>query len=105
MDFKIKSFEEVNSLKKKIKLKDTIVNYSFEIERKVSTKDINNYFIANALLKFEWNSLLEDYNLIYDIIMTGYAFISYLYYRQNINFKCIELLKKMKRENIFQLLK
>lgn len=101
MDFKIKSFEEVNSLKKKIKLKDTIVNYSFEIERKVSTKDINNYFIANALLKFEWNSLLEDYNLIYDIIMTGYTFISYLYYRQNINFKCIELLKKDEKGKYF----
>lgn len=44
------------------------------------------------MLKFEWNSLLDNYELIYDIIMSCYTFISYLYYRQNINLNSIELL-------------
>lgn len=94
MNLKIKSFEEVNSIKKQIKLKNTMIDYSFEIKRKISTKDINNYFIANAILKFEWNTLLDDYEIVYDIIITGYTFISYLYYRQNINFESIDLLNR-----------
>ena len=94
MNLLIKSFEQVNSVKKQIKLRNTIIDYRFEINRKISTKDINNYFIANTILKFEWDSLTEAYESIYDIIMTCYIFISYLYYRQNINFESIDLLNR-----------
>ena len=38
MDILIKSFGEVNSEKKQIKLRNTIIDYSFEIKRKISTK-------------------------------------------------------------------
>lgn len=96
MDILIKPFDEVNSEKKQIKLKNIIFDYSFEIKREISTKDINNYFTANAMLKCEWNSLLDDYELIYNIIMSCYTFISYLYYRQNINLNSIELLSRDK---------
>lgn len=97
MDILIKSFGEVNSEKKQIKLRNTIIDYSFEIKRKISTKNINNYFTANTMLNLEWNSLSDNYEFIYDIIMACYTFISYLYYRQNINFNNIELLSRDKK--------
>lgn len=93
MDLKIKASEKVNSEKKQIKLKNEIIGYYFGIERKV--KNINEgYFSGDSFLRFEWNSLVEDYKLVYEIVMTGYYFLSYLCYRQNINLKRIELLKK-----------
>ena len=45
MDISIKPFEEVNSRKKQIKVKNTIIDYSFEIKRKISKKNINNFFL------------------------------------------------------------
>ena len=93
MDLKIKASEKVNSEKKQIKLKNEIIGYYFGIEKKV--KNINEgYFSGDSFLRFEWNSLVEDYKLVYEIVMTGYYFLSYLCYRQNINLKRIELLKK-----------
>ena len=49
------------------------------------------------MLNLEWNSLSDNYEFIYDIIMACYTFISYLYYRQNINFNNIELLSRDKK--------
>lgn len=105
MNLLIKPFEQVNSIKKQIKLRNTIIDYRFEINRKISTKNINNYFIANTILKFEWDNFTEVYELIYDIIMTVYTFISYLYYRQNINFESIDLLNRDENGKYFTIAK
>ena len=44
MDISIKPFEEVNSRKKQIKIKNTIIDYSFEIKRKISKKILIIFF-------------------------------------------------------------
>ena len=101
MNLYIKPFEQVNSTKKQLNLKGKIIDYNFDIKRKISPRDINNYFITNTILKFKWNELVDDYEFVYDIVMTAYKFISYLYYRQNINFENIDLLSKDENDKYF----
>lgn len=93
IDLKIKSPEKVNSIKKQLKLKDKIISYCFGIDGRIKYSN-DGYFSSDTFLKFEWESLVEDYNFIYEIVMTGYFFLCYLCYRQNINFKRMKLLKK-----------
>ena len=105
MNLYIKPFEQVNSTKKQLNLKGKIIDYNFDIKRKISPRDINNYFITNTILKFKWNELVDDYEFVYDIVMTAYKFISYLYYRQNINFENIDLLNRDENGKYFTIAK
>lgn len=89
----IKSYKKVNSIKKQIRMDNTMLDYSFTVGRTFPTKNINNYLNIDSILKFEWKNT-QDYKFIYDVTLLGYKFISYLDYRRNIKFKNIDLLSK-----------
>lgn len=103
MDMRIKSYEEVNSEEKHVKLKDSIIYYSFEIERKISTKNVNRYFMANTMLSLRSDSFADNYESVYEMILICQAFISYLYYRQNINLSNIDVLSRDKNNKCFSI--
>lgn len=97
----IKPFKETDSKIKKLKMKDKIINYSFEIDKKFST-EINKYFSANTKISYKCDNLSQDYLMIYELAEVTHMFMAYIYYRKNIVFNKISLQTKNKDSKYYE---
>ena len=102
-NFELNSFDKVNSSEKELTMNESIIKYSWLINRRIDYKEMNSFFYANTILRFQLDKSTDNYVFIFDFIQKIKIFISYLYYRSNVSFNKIELKSNGKKKAIMTL--